>query len=293
MALPLARDGAAELVLDLAAAFVELADQHQDRLHDVERLEAGDRDRAAVVAGEALVGGGADDRADMAGADEAIDADGAGCRDLRAVEDGLDGRRRQDVVAEDAEVAEAELGRLLDRHGGGRRRRLEADGEEDDFAVGVLLGEAQRVGAAVDHADVGALGAGLHQAGAVAARHPHHVAIGAQDDFRTAGEFDRHVEPADRQHADRAAGAVDHIDVGRQQVFDAVAADGVGVAAAELHDGVAAGGIGLRRDGGGDPGRQGAVAVLIDVFHAAAPASRIVSSASVRSASAGSSFDRA
>ena len=93
----------------------------------------------------------------------------------------------------------------------------------------------------IDHADVGALGAGLHQAGAVAARHPHHVAIGAQDDFRTAGEFDRHVEPADRQHADRAAGTVDHIDVGRQQVFDAVAADRVGVAAAELHDGVACG----------------------------------------------------
>ena len=81
---------------------------------------------------------------------------------------------------------------------------------------------------------------------------------------------------ADRQHADRAAGAVDHIDVGRQQVFDAVAADGVGVAAAEFHDGIAAGGIGLGRDGGGDPGREGAVAVLIDVFHAAAPASRSV-----------------
>ena len=105
-----ARDGAAELVLDLAAAFVELADQHQDRLHDVERLEAGDGDGAAVVAGEPLVGGGADDRADMAGADEAIDADSAGGGDFRAVEDGLNGGRRQDVVGEDAEIAKTIAG---------------------------------------------------------------------------------------------------------------------------------------------------------------------------------------
>jgi hypothetical protein len=58
-----------------------------------------------VVTGEALVGGGTDNRADMAGADEAINADSTRCRDFRTVQNGLNGGRRQDVVGEDAEIA--------------------------------------------------------------------------------------------------------------------------------------------------------------------------------------------
>ena len=40
------------LVLDFGAALVELPHQHQNRLQDVDRLEAGDRDRLAVLLGE-------------------------------------------------------------------------------------------------------------------------------------------------------------------------------------------------------------------------------------------------
>ncbi len=47
-----ARDGADIFVLDFRAALVDLAHQHQDRLRDVERLEAGDHDRLAIVARE-------------------------------------------------------------------------------------------------------------------------------------------------------------------------------------------------------------------------------------------------
>ena len=71
--LPYARHGPNVLVLDLGAALVDLPHQHQDRLGDVERLEAGDHDRLAIVAGERLVGLRADHRADMRGADEAVD----------------------------------------------------------------------------------------------------------------------------------------------------------------------------------------------------------------------------
>ena len=128
-----------------------------------------------------------------------------------------------------------------------------------------------------------------------ASRHAHQVAIGAQRHAGPLGERDRHVDAADRQHADRAARAVDHAHIGGQQVVDAVARDGMGVAAAELHEAVA----GLRPDLGGDLRGEGfgdaAVAVFVDIFHGMAsstsgtptpPPSRI--SASVRSASSGS-----
>ena len=54
--LPSRGDRADILVLDLGAALVDLAHQHQDRLHHVERLEAGDHHRLAVFVGEDAVG---------------------------------------------------------------------------------------------------------------------------------------------------------------------------------------------------------------------------------------------
>ena len=54
-------DDAPVLVLDLAAALGELAQDHLDRLEDVERLEAGDDQRLAVVGGDELERARADD----------------------------------------------------------------------------------------------------------------------------------------------------------------------------------------------------------------------------------------
>ena len=46
------------------------------------------------------------------------------------------------------------------------------------------------------------------------------------------------VDAAHGQHADRTAGAVDQLDVGRQQILQAEAIDGVSVAAAHFHEAV-------------------------------------------------------
>ncbi len=49
------------LVLDLAATFGQLTQDHRDRLQDVQRLEARDHDRLAVVGGNELERAGAHD----------------------------------------------------------------------------------------------------------------------------------------------------------------------------------------------------------------------------------------
>jgi hypothetical protein len=79
------------------------------------------------------------------------------------------------------------------------------------------------------------------------------------------------VDAADRQHADRAAGAVDQFNLGRQQSAQAMAGDGVGVAAAELHQVVAVPGRHRLGDGARQAAGQVGVAKLIDVFHGCAP----------------------
>ena len=91
-----------------------------------------------------------------------------------------------------------------------------------------------------------------------------------------------------------------HLHIGGQQILDAVARDGVGVTAAKFHELVVATGDRFFGDRGGDRARQGAVAVFVDVLHAAAAslAERPGTAASrmrarVRSASSGSSRVRA
>src|SRR5208337_4579193 len=46
----------------------------------------------------------------------------------------------------------------------------------------------------------------------------------------------RLVDQLERRNADRAAGAVNHLDARREHLVDAVPDDGVGLAAADLHD---------------------------------------------------------
>ena len=102
-------------------------------------------------------------------------------------------------------------------------------------------------------------------------------------------QLNRQVDAPDRQHAHRAARPVHHAHRRRQQVGHTVARDGVRVAAAELHQVVAAAGVDLGGDGRGELVRERAVAKLVDVFHEACPAGAAANSASVRSASSGSS----
>ena len=100
------------------------------------------------------------------------------------------------------------------------------------------------------------------------------------------------VDAPDRQHAHRAAGTVDHVHRGRQQVRQAVARYGVGMSAAELHQAIASVIPGFPGYGARQVARQRAVAEFIEVLHAIASDAGFIpaNNASVRSASSTSSF---
>ena len=66
--------------------------------------------------------------------------------------------RHRLVCREDAEVLEALLLGAKDGRGDERDGGLEADGDEDDLLVGLLLGERERVERGVDDADVAPVG---------------------------------------------------------------------------------------------------------------------------------------
>ncbi len=155
-------------------ALFELSHGHPDALQDVQRLEARDHDRDPVLVGQGLVLVPAHHRADVAGRQEAL-------HPVRGIlEDGDHGRRHGHVGHEDAEVLDPELPRPPHRHGIGRRRRLESNGEEDDLLVGICSRQLDRVERGVDDADLAAPGAHLKQV-ALASRYPKHVAEGGED----------------------------------------------------------------------------------------------------------------
>ena len=126
-------DDAPVLVLDLAAA--RRASWRRIIWTDCRRstrLEARDDDRLAVVGGDELEGPRADDGRHVARADEAVEAQ------VGRVEQRAQRRHDRHVVAHAREVRDALGLGALERQRGRRRRRLEADREEDDLAVGVL-----------------------------------------------------------------------------------------------------------------------------------------------------------
>jgi hypothetical protein len=101
-------------------------------------------------------------------------------------------------------------------HGVGRRRGLEADGEEDDLPVRVLLRELHGVQRRVDDAHVAAVRLHGQQVG-VAARHAQHVAERREDDVGRRCDGDGAVDHLERRHAHGAAGTVDQLDLVGQQ----------------------------------------------------------------------------
>ena len=147
----------------------------------------------------------------------------------------FDRRNDRDVVAEHTEVADAECSGPDQGYGGGRCRRFETDGEEDDVAVRVVEGHLERVQRGVHESDVCAAGLGLDEV-ALRPGHPHHVAERREDDAGLFGQPHRVVYPAHRDDAHRASGPVYQFDRLREEMLDSVAVDGVGVAATHLHE---------------------------------------------------------
>ena len=253
--------------MKLAARYSGLAHQHQDRLQHVERFEAGDDHRLAILLRKMLVRAGTDHDAHVRRSDEAVDGHRAVVAHLGRFQDVRDCRRREHVAAQDAEIVKLARGGFANDQRGRRGRRFKADGEENDFAIGMFRRNLQAIGGRVQHAKVGAARLGPDQRQAAGSRHAQGVAVGADDRATRQREGDRMIDASDRQHAYRAAGAVDHAHVGRQQVLDAVARNGMRMTAAEFHEAVAAAGHDFGSQACGDLPRHFAVAEFIDVFH--------------------------
>ena len=271
LAIALARDPAREFILDARAAGVELLHQHADRLHDIERLKARDDDRPLVFLRKILIGAAADHRADMRWPDESVDAHLPPFTHVGRVENALDRRRRQDVIAIDTEVAQSAAARFEDEVRGRRRRRLEADGEEYDLPCRMSDGDVQGLERRVRHAHVRALRASFEEAAPARCRHAQHVAIADQRHVGLLSEFDGRIEPWNRQHAYRTARTVHQVDVAGQQVLDAVAKDGMRMSAAKFHQVIFAFGVDLVSEQLRQGGCRGTVTEAADVAHRRAP----------------------
>ena len=264
-----ARDDAAILILDLGAPFGDLRDDHEDRLEKVDRLEAGDYDRLAIIARDEVVGSGSDNHADMAGTDKSVEPH------VGVVEQRLDRLRNGDVIAEQREIVDSLLDRLEDRQRGRRHRRFETQREKDDFAPRIGPRDGERVERRIDQADIGPLGLGLEHA-LFRSRNAHRIAEGREDHLRMLGDFDAIIDPAHRQHAHRAAGAVDELDFPGHHFVQPVPEDRVGMAAADLHDieRLADGRRGSRHRVANlakQPLGENGIAKFVGIFHRASP----------------------
>jgi hypothetical protein len=197
--IPLALHSASVLVLDDRATRLELADRHQDALEQIERLEAGDHDRDVVSLGDRLVLRPAHDGADVAGGEERLDLA------RRRLEDRGHRRRHQDVADQDGEVVQTEPGGLGNGHGVGRRRRLEADGEEDDLPVRICGRDPHRVQRRVDDPHIGAAGLEREQVRR-GAGDAEHVAVAGEDDVGPGRDRESLVDLLERRDADGQPG---------------------------------------------------------------------------------------
>jgi len=126
------------------------------------------------------------------------------------------------VGDEEQEVRQLAVAGIGGGRGDGGRGRLEADGEEDDAAAGLRLGQLQGVERRVDHAHIGALRLGPLEARR-AAGHTEHVAECREDDAVEARDLDGGLDHAHGRHTHGAARAAEELDVGREHGADAAA----------------------------------------------------------------------
>ena len=254
------------LVLDSARVGVfqprfslfELAHGAADPFEHIEGFEASDDDRHLIACDQRFVRLKAHHAADMAGGEEGLHAS------LGGFEDGGDGGGDEHVGDEHRKVAQPELAGLEDGHCVGWGGGLKADAEKDDLAGGVGLGQPDGVEGGIDDADIGPFAFDPEEIFG-AAGHAQHIAERTEENAGLGGDGEGLVEDFEGGDADRAAGPVDQLDRGGEELVDAVAEDGVGLSAADLHDCPGAGG--LRVDFGEELLCDGGVAEFVQVFH--------------------------
>jgi hypothetical protein len=229
-------------VLHAGLARLQLAHAGQQARHQLLGRKAGDHHRHLEAGAEGLQLRQPHHRAHMARRQKALHAVG------RLGQDRRHRRRHAHVGHQQREIGQAQRQGLAGQQGGGRRRGLEPHRQEHHLALGVLLGQADRLQGGGEQAHVAAAGPHAQQVVAAgAAGHPQHVAVGAEDHLGAAGQLQGRIDGGRRRHAHRAAGPVDQPQPRRQQLVQPPAHDRVGLAAAHLH----------QRPGAGHTGRQG------------------------------------
>ena len=136
------------------AALLELQHRAADPLQEVERFEARHHDGYTESLGERRILPGAHHAADVARSEKSVHAIAGRPHDR------LDRRWHEHVGDEHREVFQALLAGELHRHRVGWSRRLEADGEEHDLAIGMGVRELHGVERRIDDPDVAS--GGLH-----------------------------------------------------------------------------------------------------------------------------------
>src|SRR6516225_1768552 len=126
-------------------------------MEHVQRLESGDDDRLSILLGDEFVRCVADHHAHMARPQKTIELE------FGRIEDRLDRRDDRDVIAEKGKVRNS-LGLGTQHcHGRARHCRFEAQCEEHNLLVRILLRDAQGIERRIDHADICALALGLQE----------------------------------------------------------------------------------------------------------------------------------
>ena len=116
-----------------------------------------------------------------------------------------------------------------------RCRRFKADRQEDDVFVRMRLGIIIGIERRIDDFHMTALTAGIGQAHRTA-RYAHEVSKGADRNAFFQGQPDGLVNITDRRDADRAARPGDDVDLGRQDLADALAEDFMRMGPADFHN---------------------------------------------------------
>src|SRR3984957_6579067 len=169
----------------------------------------------------------------MAGTDEGVQPH------IGRIQDGADGGNDSHVVTEHGEVSDAlGLGAHY-RKRGGWRGRFKTNGEKHDVLGGIEPGQLQRIGRGVYDPNIHTSGLVLKWA-ALSPGYTHHVAKGGEDNIRLLRDGKAIVDSSHGKHANWAAGAVDQLDVFREDIFQAEAIDRVGMSAADFHPAIVA-----------------------------------------------------
>ena len=124
---------------------------------------------------------------------------------------------------------------LFDGQARRRCRRFKADGQEDDVFIRVRLGIVVGIEGRIDDFHMSPLTAGVSQAHRTAGD-ADEVTKGADGDAFFQSQPDSLVDIADRRDADRAARSGNDVDLGRQDLADALSEDFMGVGPADFHD---------------------------------------------------------